>query len=124
MLTNILTHKDSIIARSGQTIKWTFNFGLGLFSAAPIFFGIFTIVYETKMEEISLGFLNAAFGGVSVLCGMLLFLYSFIRLSLCIKCPNCKLRWFWYGIAKDVKRNINIGWMKHCLRCNYPEIIR
>jgi hypothetical protein len=46
---------------------------------------------------------------------------AMVCLSLMIKCPRCKLRWFWHAMAKDHKRNIAIDYMSHCPRCNYPD---
>lgn len=122
MLTKILTHKDSVISRSGQTKKWTLNFGLVLFSGLLLFSGILTIVFETQLNHWLSGLISADIGLLLIGTGMLVCIYAIIRLSISIKCPHCRLRWYWYGMAKDYKRNINIGWMSHCPRCNYPEV--
>ena len=73
------------------------------------------------MSDESKGLMTKETGGVLVLFATLIGLTAMIGLCMSIKCPQCKLRWFWYGIAKDFKHNIMIGHMSRCPHCNYPE---
>ncbi len=86
-----------------------------------MFLGIIAISFEPELSDLSLGFMRKEIGGVLILVATTFGLIAMICLSLSIKCPQCKLKWFWYGIAKDFKHNIMIGHMSHCPRCNYPE---
>ena len=86
-----------------------------------MFLGIVAISFEPELSELSLCFMKKETGGVLILIATTIGLIAMIGLCLNIKCPQCKLRWFWYGIAKDFKHNIMIGHMSHCPRCNYPE---
>ena len=119
----MITHKESIINISGQTRKWTFFIRLLLGASVMMFLGIVAIAFEPQLFEPSFGFMRKEIGGVLIFAAMLIGSISTICLSMGIKCPQCKLRWFWYGLAKDFKRNIMIGHMSHCPRCNYPEPI-
>jgi phage FluMu protein Com len=95
-----------------------------LASGVMMFIGIIAIFFEPELSGLSLGFLDKETGSILVFIAMILGLAAIFNLCLSIKCPQCKLRWFWYGIAKDFKRNIMVGHMTHCPRCRYPESFR
>ncbi len=86
-----------------------------------MFLGIIAIAFEPQLYDRSLGLMRKDTGLVLICAAMMGCFISTICLSVGIKCPQCKLRWYWYGLAKDFKRNIMIGHMSHCPRCNYPE---
>jgi hypothetical protein len=112
----MFTSKDSIIALSGQAKKWNTLLSLLIASGLLLILCILSLSLNFNLSEqveITL-FLLALLG---LLSGFILI----VLLSLLIKCPQCNLRWFWYGISKDFKHNIMIGNMSHCKNCNYPE---
>ncbi len=86
-----------------------------------MFFGIIAIAFEPQLYDLSFGVMQKNAGLILICAAMIVCFISTICLSVGIKCPQCKLRWFWYGLAKDFRRNIMIGHMSHCPRCNYPE---
>ena len=118
----MITHKDSVISHGGFTKIWNFYFILRLCSGLTGVLGLIMFIYEVPLIEISSGFLNAKIGAILILGAVVILFYAMIRLSIIIKCPNCKLRWYWYAVSKDFKRNTMIGHMTHCPRCNYPEM--
>lgn len=119
----ILSHKNSIIYHSNQTQKWRILIHLLLGSGVMMFFGIIAISFEPELSDLSLGFMGKETGGILLFAATIIGLIAMISLCMGIKCPQCKLRWFWYGMAKDFKHNIMVGHMSHCPRCNYPESI-
>jgi len=86
-----LAHEESIIAKSGQTKKWAFNFNLILISGVLLFIGLATIIFENKLIELSSGLINAEVGLFFFGPGILLCFYAFLRLSVSIKCPQSAL---------------------------------
>ena len=112
----ILTSRKSIIWKSGQAKKWNFLMSVLLCSGLIAIYCILALSlnFDLSDRQETIFFLIALFG-IAICC------IAIICLSLFIICPQCKLRWFWYGIAKDFKHNIMIGYMSNCQRCNYPE---
>lgn len=117
----IVSNKNSIINISRQTAKWNFFIGLCLGSGLLFLFGMISVFSDNKISRLLIAFLGPNAWLVVTLVAVVTVFISMICLSLMIKCPQCNLRWFWYGLAKDPKRNIMIGYMRHCPRCNYPE---
>lgn len=117
----IISNKNSIIHISKQTTKWRFFIGLCLGSGLLLFFGIISALSDIKYSKVLLALLGADEWLIVSMVAIAIVFISIICLSFMIKCPNCNLRWFWYGIAKDPKRNIMIDYMTHCPRCNYPD---
>jgi hypothetical protein len=112
----MFTLKNSIIAISGQTNKWNTLIALLLGSGFLVILGVIALVldYDLSDQQEMIFFLVALFGIFT--CCIIIFL-----LSVLIKCPQCNLKWFWYGISKDFKHHIMIGNMRYCQGCGYPK---
>lgn len=110
--------KKSIIHISNQTKKWNALISLLLASGTVVILGVLALSLDFNLSE-----QQETVCFLLVLAGIAFSGSALIGLSLFIKCPHCKLKWFWYGISKDVKHNIMIGYMRHCQRCNYPQVL-
>ncbi len=82
---------------------------------------IIAISFDTELSRFLLDLVGKNVRFAIDICAILTGCAAMVCLSLMIKCPRCKLRWFWHAIAKDHKRNIAIDYMSHCPRCNYPD---
>ena len=95
--------------------------GFCMGSGAIMLLGIIAISFDSKLSRLLLALIGEyvlaalIFGSITTCC------IAMICLCLTIKCPRCKLKWFWHAMAKDYKRNIAIDYMSHCPRCNYPD---
>jgi hypothetical protein len=118
----MITHKDSVISHAGFTRIWNFYIILTLCAGLIGILGLIMIVYEVPLIEISSGVVNANVGAILILGAVVIVFFTMIRLFIIIKCPNCKLRWYWYAVSKDFERNIMLGHKTNCPRCNYPEV--
>jgi fatty acid desaturase len=117
----IVDSKYSIIAFSKQSKKWRILTGLCLGSGAIMFLGIIALFMDFKLSKLLLSFAGEIVWVTLYSCGMIAVFVTMICLSVMIECPRCKLKWFWHAMAKDPKRNIAVGHMNHCPRCNYPD---
>jgi hypothetical protein len=117
----IVDSKYSIIAFSKQSKKWRILTGLCLGSGAILIFDIIAISFDTELSRFLLDFVGKNVRFAIDIGAILTGCVAMICLCLMIKCPRCKLRWFWHAMAKDYKRNISIDYMSHCPRCNYPD---
>lgn len=116
----MFVHKNSIIEVSNQTKKWNFFMSLFLGSSAIMFLVIAT-TFDFGIGPLLLSLLDGYVWFVLLLVSLMLIFIALLGLCLAIKCPRCSLRWFWYGMAKDFKRDIMIGWKSSCPLCGYPE---
>ena len=113
--------KNSIILISNQTRKWRVLIGLCLGSGAIMILAIIVLFIDFRLSNLLLSLAGENVWSALCFFGMITAFIAMICLCLMIKCPRCKLRWFWHAIAKDHKRNIAIDYMSHCPRCNYPD---
>lgn len=90
-------------------------------SAAIMVLGIIVISCDFKVSVFLLSLFGEYVWFALILAGIVIGFTAILGLSLSIRCPQCNLRWFWYGMAKDFHRNIGIGYMSNCPRCGYPE---
>jgi hypothetical protein len=117
----IVIPKKSIIQISNQTSKWRVLIGLCLGSGAIMILAIIALFLDFRLSRLLLSLAGENVWIALCFFGMITAFIAMICLCLMIKCPRCKLRWFWHAIAKDRKRNIAIDYMSHCPRCNYPD---
>lgn len=114
-------NKKSIIHISNQLNKWRFFSGLIWCSAAILILGVIANAFDTRFSKFLLACFDANVWFVLDFGAIAIGIVAMVCLSLMIKCPRCNLRWYWHGLAKDPKRNIMIGYISHCPRCNYPD---
>lgn len=93
---------------------------LFLGSGAIMILGIIALL-DFRFSKFLLSLAGENVWGALSFFGMATAFVAMTCLCLMIKCPRCKLRWFWHAMAKDHKRNIAIDYMSHCPRCNYPD---
>lgn len=113
--------KNSIIDISNQKRKWCILMGLCLGSGAILIFDIIAISFDSMISRLLLDLVGENVRFAIDIGAIITGCVAMVCLSFMIKCPRCKLKWFWHGMSKDHKRNIGIGYMSHCPRCNYPE---
>ena len=113
--------KYSIIAFSKQSKKWRILTGLCLGSGAILIFDIIAISFDTELSRLLLDLIGENVRFAIDIGAILTGCAAIVGLSLVIKWPRYKLKWFWHAMAKDHKRNISIDHMSHCPRCNYPD---
>jgi len=90
-------------------------------SGAIMILGIIALFLDFRFSKFLLSLAGENVWGALSFIGMTTAFVAMTCLCLMIKCPRCKLRWFWHAMAKDHKRNISIDYMSHCPRCNYPD---
>jgi hypothetical protein len=117
----IVNLKNSVIDISNQTRKWHILMGLCMGSGVIMLLGIIAISFDTKLSRLLLALVGENVLGAVTFGSIITCCIAMICLCLMIKCPRCKLKWFWHAMAKDHKRNITIDYMSHCPRCNYPD---
>jgi hypothetical protein len=117
----ILIPKKSIINISNQTRKWRVLIGLCLASGVIMILGIIALFLDFRLSKLLLSLAGENVWIALCFFGMVAAFAAMTCLCLMIKCPRCKLRWFWHAMAKDHKRNISVDHMSQCPRCNYPD---
>jgi hypothetical protein len=104
--------KDSMIARSGQSVKALLALALVLVGGLGTFAASFLGQYVPGYAHVIIALIAMCilFGGAA---------YG----ALAIRCPGCKARWIWQSVSKESANSWLMALMTHrsCPVCNWPK---